>query len=318
MYILMASCRSRTFSSYTRFITFQIKQWLALVVVTLILTLAGTAQAAPFFIGLSIENNMDSNGNITVINGSKVKVAYMVDDPDKFLNKADKIQLRRVSDDSVVSSLTRGKKKSGTVLLKVKNSQNEQLYVGYVRKGETDATATYSHPDNAGHIPLLSIPKAGISDLTKGLNAVESAPPPYQPAHYSEMFVDNVAATSSECANWNAFRASLVPSNYTCVQFLGSAGKGATSCDGTAVSELATALRDGTSAAVSIDGTDWRVRRSGVAQIRFGTSSHLGTCAGPTALRPCIGNANWGGIGDTTCSGNDDTTPSQSMTIIFR
>ena len=117
---------------------------------------AGAVQAAPFEVGLVIEKDMDSNGTIAVINGSKVKVAYEVDDPNKLSNKKDKIQLLRVSDDSVVSSVARGKKKSGTVSLKVE-SEDEQLYVGYVLKGQTEPAATVSHPDNVGFIPMMSI-----------------------------------------------------------------------------------------------------------------------------------------------------------------
>ena len=71
----VAAPRSLALFSYLRFITLQIKQWLGLVAVALILTFTGTTQAAPFLIGLSVLNNMDSNGNITVVNGGKVKVA---------------------------------------------------------------------------------------------------------------------------------------------------------------------------------------------------------------------------------------------------
>lgn len=134
---------------------------------------AGNAYAV-ITVGLAIENDLDSNGNITVINGSKVKVAYTVtEDTDNDLNKKDKIQLLRVSDDSVVFSVERGKKKSGSVSLKVKNSEDEQLYVRYVQKNGTEISRT-SHPADSG-IPLLSIAKENLGGITVRLNAVEEA-----------------------------------------------------------------------------------------------------------------------------------------------
>jgi hypothetical protein len=156
------------------FVDLNVGWWRAPLVAALLLTFTGAAQAAPFVVGLAIKNDLDSNGNISVINGSKVKVAYMVDDPGKNSNKADKIQLLRVSDDSVVSSVERGKKKSGTVSLLVKKSENEQLYVRYREKGTGKVFTVISHPDDPDYIPLWSIPKASLGDVTIGLNALEN------------------------------------------------------------------------------------------------------------------------------------------------
>jgi hypothetical protein len=138
----------------------------------LILLFAGNAYAV-ITVGLSIQNDLDSNGNITVVNGSKVNVAYAVsEDTNNDLHKKDSIQLLRVADDSVVDSTKRGKKDSGTVSLKVKNSENEALYVRYIRKGSGVEVARISHPADVGSNALLSIPKASIEELTIGLNAI--------------------------------------------------------------------------------------------------------------------------------------------------
>ena len=52
---------------------------------------------------LTILSPADGNGNFTVFDGSKLKVRYTVDeDEPRSLNKSDKIQLVRVSDDNVV------------------------------------------------------------------------------------------------------------------------------------------------------------------------------------------------------------------------
>ena len=172
MSILVDANRSLVHFSYLQFIIFQVKRFIRPLFAALILMFAGNAYAV-ITVGLAIENDLDSNGNITVINGSKVKVTYVVlEDTDKDLNKKDRIELRRVDGDELVSSVLRGKKKSGSVSLKVKNSEDEQLYVRYVRKSGTEIKRI-SHPDDAG-IPLLSIAKANLADLTVGLNAVEN------------------------------------------------------------------------------------------------------------------------------------------------
>ena len=129
-------------------------------------------------VGLAIQNGLDSNGNITVPNGGKVKVAYIViEDTDKELDKKDLIQLLRVSDDSIVDQVKRGKGKFGIVSLKVNDSEDEQLYVRYVRKGKAGIqVARTSHPDEPD-IPLFSIAKMNILGLTVGLNAMNLATP---------------------------------------------------------------------------------------------------------------------------------------------
>jgi hypothetical protein len=140
----------------------------------LLLLVAGNAYAV-ITVGLSIENQVDNNGYITVINGSRVNVAYTVtEDTDNDLNKKDSIQLLRVDDDSVVASIKRGKQDSGTVSLKVKNSENEALYVRYIRKGSDIEIARTSHPADIGSIPLRSIPRVSLADLTIGLNAIDT------------------------------------------------------------------------------------------------------------------------------------------------
>jgi hypothetical protein len=130
---------------------------------------------AAISVGMAIENDVDSNGIISVVDGGKVKVAYEVlEDTSKDLHKNDKIQLLRVSDDSIVSSVARGKKKSGTVSIPVKKSEDEQLYVRYVRKGKAaELIATVCKPGDPDFVPLMSIPRASLADLTIRVNAIE-------------------------------------------------------------------------------------------------------------------------------------------------
>lgn len=146
-------------------------RYFGLVVGALLLLLSGNAFAV-ITVTLTVDNEVDKNGNISVINGTNVEVSFSVDeDTDNDLNKNDKIELLRVSDDSVVDSTKRGKKKSGTVKLKVKNSEGEQLYVQYKRKGNAGTVITQtSHPD----VPLWSIAKQNVSDLTIAVNALNT------------------------------------------------------------------------------------------------------------------------------------------------
>lgn len=147
------------------------------------------------------------------------------------------------------------------------------------------------------------------TSLNSRLTSVESVKTPYI---FSEFFQNNVSETAAECTNWDTFRANLQPTEYTCVQLVGSAGKGRTTCDAPNVQLIATALRNGTTASV-ISGSDtWNVGTCGGIEI----NANAGICACTTAptLRPCIGNANWGGVGGgTTCGGAN-----QSIQLIFR
>ena len=111
----------------TQLIPSSLKRCLTCFIGASMLLFVGNAYAV-ITVGLSIDNDLDSNGNITVINGSKVKVSYaVIEDTDKDLHKNDVIQLLRVSDDRVVDSVKRGKKKNGSAVLKVKNSVDEAL-----------------------------------------------------------------------------------------------------------------------------------------------------------------------------------------------
>lgn len=147
------------------------------------------------------------------------------------------------------------------------------------------------------------------TSLGTRLTSVESVKTPYI---FSEFFQSGVSETAAECTNWDTFRANLQPANYTCVQLVGSGGKGRTTCDAPSVQLIATALRDGTTASV-ISGSDtWNVGTCGGIEINANAPGICG-CSTTAILRPCIGNTNWGGVGTATCSG-----PSQSIQLIFR
>jgi len=282
---------------------------------------AGTALAIEgTSVGLFIQNDMDSNGNISVINGTKVKVGWEVlSNADKLLGKSDKIQLVRVLDDTVISSVTRGKGSSGTVSLKVKNSANEKLYVRYQVKKDGSFPAVIPDVSDPDHIPLVSIPGANLADLSIRVSALEAAPPPLyiKAAIYREVFAFGKAPSEAQCANWKAFRANLKPANYSCVQIVGSNGLGKTSCNATQVAAIASALRSGTSASETIEGSEWNITNGGSSGIFLGVDGNSGTCLAKIALRPCINSQDWGGLGGTD-EGPSCAEPSQSISLNFQ
>jgi len=148
------------------------------------------------------------------------------------------------------------------------------------------------------------------TSLNSRLTSVESVKAPYI---FSEFFQGGVAETVAECTNWNTFRANLQPASYTCVQLVGSSGKGRTTCDAPNVQIIATALRDGTTASVVSGSDTWNVGTCGGIEINANAPGICG-CSTAPILRPCIGNTNWGGVGTTTCTNN----PSQTIQLIFR
>jgi hypothetical protein len=147
------------------------------------------------------------------------------------------------------------------------------------------------------------------TSLDTRLTSVESA----RTANvFSEFFQSTVAETAAECTNWNTFRANLQPTKYTCVQLVGSSGKGRTTCDAPNVQIIATALRDGTAASVVSGSDTWNVGTCGGIEINANAPGICG-CSTVPILRPCISNSNWGGVGTATCGG-----PSQTIQLIFR
>jgi len=159
---------------------FPVTRYIGLLIGALMLVQAGPANSVDTGVGLVIENDTDSNGIISVVEGTSVRVTWMVvGDNEAPLNKRDVIELLRAEDDSLVASAVRGKGTSGTVSLKVRKSVGEELYVRYrVKKDDSIQNAT---PDIAdpGRVALMSIAAANLDDLAIRTNALESAAPIY-------------------------------------------------------------------------------------------------------------------------------------------
>jgi hypothetical protein len=135
-----------------------------------------------------------------------------------------------------------------------------------------------------------------------------------QPSYYSAQFPEaGVPSEGAQCASWEAFRAQLTQSAYTRVTLRGSEDPGGISCDDAAVaSQVCLAINAGASVGPLDCGSDtWSVGQCGGTAVAVNSGVCECTTSGAHVVRPCIDNANWGGMGTATCSGK-----AQSMDVI--
>jgi cysteine-rich repeat protein len=135
-----------------------------------------------------------------------------------------------------------------------------------------------------------------------------------QPSYYSAQFpAGTVSSGAAQCTAWEAFRAELVQSSYTRVTVRGSANPGGLSCSDPGVAtQICSALNtSGTVSGLSCDGNTWSVGECGGTAVAVNSSVCECTTGDGHIVRPCIDNANWGGMGTATCSGE-----AQSMDVI--
>lgn len=133
---------------------------------------------------------------------------------------------------------------------------------------------------------------------------------------YSEVFTAGVTPTAAQATDWVNFRNALIVSNpYYRVRISSSLG-GAIECNNaTIVQDIALKLRTGV-AGTWVDGTNtWNVGTCGSSTAGTGWELSVNNgnclCSTGTAVRPGIGNSNWGGF-TTNCS-----APSQTLTVEF-
>ncbi len=259
---LTAKMSPFTHAGFSRVTRSRVKRYSRRLIAAVMLLFAGNAYAV-IDVGLAIENDLDQNGNITVIDGSRVSVAYtVIEDTDNDLNKKDRIQLLRVDDDSIVDQAERGKKKTGTVSLKVNNSEAEALYVRYVRKGKAATEITrISHPDDPGHTPLLSIARANSADLTLGLNATKQTMPGIE--FYSTPRLIGLVDTATPSTEVARVEVSVPAPGFIDLSFVGLA-----IVEGTAYSFVQCAIREGTSSTLTsgMVGTDTYMQTTDAGQ----------------------------------------------------
>ncbi|MEW6470068.1 MAG: T9SS type A sorting domain-containing protein [Bacteroidota bacterium] len=141
---------------------------------------------------------------------------------------------------------------------------------------------------------------------------------------WTDTFINNLPASSTQTAAWTAFTASLVPQTYTKVTISGSFDPTGVSCTDTAVATaLANALYTNTDyiSPVSCSGYIWHncATHGFLGQVWLNPPNACdgSNCPNGYIIRPAIsqvypGNVNWGGVNTLTCG-----APSQRMTLIF-
>ncbi|RJP37716.1 MAG: hypothetical protein C4547_05320 [Phycisphaerales bacterium] len=112
----------------------------------------------------------------------------------------------------------------------------------------------------------------------------------------------------NQCTEWRAFQALLVPQDYTLLVMKGTNDPDGIECtDPDAIAAIAAALNTNGAVAVDCDGRNWRVGACGGGS-ELSAMGSICSCPNPGYIvRPCIGNANWGGVNTATCGGTTQT-----------
>ena len=110
-----------------------------------------------------------------------------------------------------------------------------------------------------------------------------------------------VSKESPECTSFQTFQRNLYGQNAQIVTISG--GKYSYSCkDPSLAKQIVDAFAASTHQTFRCNGQTWQVGGCGGGEITVG-SSGVFNCDGLVSVRPCIGNTNWGGSGQLTCSG---------------
>ncbi len=132
---------------------------------------------------------------------------------------------------------------------------------------------------------------------------------------YTASFTSSVTTglSSPQCTSWDSFRSTLT-GPYTKITIFGSLDPVGVSCTGTSANTLCQALGTGsTVTSLSCDDRTWRIGQCGSSGSIELTAGPRTVCQCDTpgyAVRPCIGNANWGGAGTNTCD-----APTQTISV---
>jgi hypothetical protein len=127
------------------------------------------------------------------------------------------------------------------------------------------------------------------------------------PNAYSQTFLQGGTATT-QCPAWQAFTGALI-GHYSSVTVSGSVDATGLTCAGEAANTICTSLAQGLTTTVACDGHTWYTGVCG-GGTEVSVDANICTCASTNdvyTVRPCIGNDNWGGIGNLTCAAQTQT-----------
>jgi hypothetical protein len=132
---------------------------------------------------------------------------------------------------------------------------------------------------------------------------------------YSEAFTSGVTPTTA-CTDWKTYVAAL-GSSYNSMKISGTYDSVGITCNtASVVNNMAAALKAQTAYTAVCNGHTWSNCNRYNDELWLDPPSQCSGANCPTGyiIRPCIGNANWGGVNTATCSGE----PSQTMTLSFQ
>ena len=157
---------------------------------------------------------------------------------------------------------------------------------------------------------------AGVSNVPvddgtacSGNGVCESGICSIQAAVFTDSYLSFTAPSSAQCDAWNSFRVNdLVSSSFNSVSITGSFDTTGFTCnDPASATQVCQALNTSGFASVFCNGHSWSVGDCGGTELAIDGACSCGAAA---AIRPCIGNENWGGVNTATCG-----PPSQSITV---
>ncbi|CAF1392838.1 unnamed protein product [Adineta ricciae] len=157
-------------------------------------------------------------------------------------------------------------------------------------------------------LALIALAALVIPIVVIVLDATSSTP---CAASYSDTFTYLVVPTTAQCTTWQTFTSSLNCKSYSKMHIYGSNdATGVTITDSFLVTELAAALKYNGTITINSNGAVWSINTCwGGFSIN---SNGVCSCNAGYAIRPCVGNAYWGGISGTTCN-----SQSQTLSLYF-
>jgi hypothetical protein len=171
-------------------------------------------------------------------------------------------------------------------------------------------------------VGLLSL---ALALLSSGLTLVSVPSASALDATYSAALTSNVAPSSSQASQWRTYLLSLT-GTYSKIIISSSTGARITVTDPAVVPTIAAKLRTsaqtGTAAVSYTIGANTITVGSCGGDLEISIGSGVSNCScfasGVYTMRPGIGNGNWGGANNETCSQNSPSTGvSQTLSITF-
>lgn len=153
-----------------------------------------------------------------------------------------------------------------------------------------------------------------ISLILTGVNFIGAPSAHAANVTFSQSFTQGQTPSSSTVTAWETFRSQLTGS-YSSFTWSSSNGSTITVADAVKIQTLADSLRTASVTNQTIGANTWYVG-TGCGSVYLVTVefSNVGSCTGAStyALRPLIGNNNWGGTNESTVN-----APTQTITLTF-